>query len=36
MPIQRLMRLSRSLHEWGGLLYYRLRGWSDSLFPGPM
>lgn len=26
--------LSRGLHEWGGLLYYRLRGWTDSLYPG--
>jgi uncharacterized SAM-binding protein YcdF (DUF218 family) len=22
-------------HEWIGLLYYYLRGWSPSLFPGP-
>jgi len=22
-------------HEWLGLAYYRLQGWSDSLFPGP-
>lgn len=29
-----LVALSRGLHEWGGLLYYRLRGWTDSLYPG--
>lgn len=28
-----LSGLSRGLHEWGGLLYYRLRGWTDSLYP---
>lgn len=22
-------------HEWLGLVYYRLRGWTPSLFPGP-
>ena len=22
-------------HEWIGLVYYRLRGWTPSLFPGP-
>jgi uncharacterized SAM-binding protein YcdF (DUF218 family) len=22
-------------HEWVGLLYYRLRGWTPELFPGP-
>lgn len=26
--------LSRGMHEWGGLLYYRLRGWTDTLYPG--
>lgn len=26
--------LVQGLHEWGGLLYYRLRGWTDSLYPG--
>jgi uncharacterized SAM-binding protein YcdF (DUF218 family) len=30
----RLRMLEQSLHEWGGLLYYRLRGWTDALFPG--
>jgi uncharacterized SAM-binding protein YcdF (DUF218 family) len=24
----------QGLHEWAGLLYYRLRGWSDSWYPG--
>jgi uncharacterized SAM-binding protein YcdF (DUF218 family) len=36
MALLRLYRLSRILHEWGGLLYYRLRGWSDSLLPAPI
>lgn len=27
--------LRTALHEWGGLLYYRLRGWSDSWYPAP-
>jgi hypothetical protein len=33
--IQRLYFLSRTLHEYAGLVYYRARGWSTSLFPGP-
>jgi uncharacterized SAM-binding protein YcdF (DUF218 family) len=24
-----------AVHEWVGLLYYRLRGWTPALFPGP-
>jgi len=24
-----------AVHEWAGLLYYRLRGWTSSFFPGP-
>jgi uncharacterized SAM-binding protein YcdF (DUF218 family) len=24
-----------AVHEWIGLLYYRLRGWTRDLFPGP-
>ena len=31
----RLEILHNCLHEWIGLLYYRLRGWSTSLFPSP-
>lgn len=27
--------ISRGLHEWLGLLYYRWQGWSTALFPGP-
>ncbi len=27
--------LGAALHEWQGLVYYRLRGWSDTLYPGP-
>lgn len=36
IPIMRLYYLSRTGHEWIGLLYYYLRGWSDSLFPRAM
>lgn len=35
LPLTRLYRLSRALHEWIGLIYYRLRGWTPTLFPGP-
>lgn len=35
-PISRLYRLSRTLHEFVGLLYYRLRGWSDAFLPAPL
>lgn len=24
-----------AVHEWAGLLYYHLRGWTDVLFPAP-
>lgn len=27
--------LRTAIHEWAGLVYYRLRGWGDSLYPGP-
>jgi uncharacterized SAM-binding protein YcdF (DUF218 family) len=30
-----LMVADWSVHEWIGLAYYRLRGWSPELFPGP-
>lgn len=35
VPIERLYFLSRTFHELFGLVYYRVRGWSGSLFPGP-
>jgi len=35
VPIVRLYNLSHTLHEWVGLAYYRLRGWTGSLFPLP-
>jgi uncharacterized SAM-binding protein YcdF (DUF218 family) len=35
VAIQRLSYLSRTAHEMVGMIYYRLRGWSDRLFPGP-
>ncbi|HVI50218.1 MAG TPA: YdcF family protein [Candidatus Sulfotelmatobacter sp.] len=31
----RLANMSNGLHEWAGLLFYRLSGWTDSLFPEP-
>lgn len=34
-PGRGLGALARALHEWQGLVYYRLRGWTDTLFPGP-
>lgn len=33
--LTRLGNLSNGLHEWAGLLFYRLSGWTDSLFPEP-
>jgi uncharacterized SAM-binding protein YcdF (DUF218 family) len=27
--------LDWGVHEWAGLLYYRLRGWVPAIFPGP-
>ncbi len=30
-----LIEADWSVHEWIGLVYYRLRGWSPELFPGP-
>ena len=35
LAIQRLYFLSRTVHEMVGMVYYRLRGWSECLFPGP-
>lgn len=34
-PITALGRLSLGIHEWAGLIAYRLLGWSDVLFPAP-
>jgi uncharacterized SAM-binding protein YcdF (DUF218 family) len=34
-PLGALRNLSAGVHEWIGLVAYRLMGWSDSLFPGP-
>ncbi len=31
----RLYRFDRALKEWIGLLYYRVLGWSDELYPAP-
>lgn len=30
------MTVDWTMHEWIGLVYYRLRGWIPSLFPGPL
>jgi uncharacterized SAM-binding protein YcdF (DUF218 family) len=30
-----LRDLDWAVHEWIGLVYYRLRGWTSSFFPGP-
>lgn len=30
-----LFTVDWAVHEWLGLLYYRFRGWTGSLFPGP-
>jgi uncharacterized SAM-binding protein YcdF (DUF218 family) len=35
LPLQRLRLLAQALHEWLGLAYYRLNGWTDTLFPRP-
>ncbi len=35
LPVTRLRLLAQALHEWIGLTFYRLAGWSDALFPGP-
>jgi uncharacterized SAM-binding protein YcdF (DUF218 family) len=33
LPILRLLFLGRTMHEATGLIYYRLRGWTDQLLP---
>lgn len=30
-----LEQVDWAVHEWLGLIYYRLRGWTPALFPGP-
>ncbi len=35
MLVENMRILSLALHEWGGLLFYRLSGWTDALFPEP-
>ena len=30
-----LVLMSKALHEWIGLVAYRIFGWSDAVFPGP-
>ncbi len=34
-PAGRLASLDAAVHEWLGLIFYRLTGKTDSLFPGP-
>ena len=34
-PLGSLERVQLAAKEWIGLVYYRLRGWSYTLFPGP-
>lgn len=34
-PAGRLMSLNAAAHEWLGLIFYRLTGKTDALFPGP-
>lgn len=34
-PAGRLASLNAAVHEWLGLIFYRLTGKADSLFPGP-
>jgi len=32
---QHLVQLDAALHEWAGLVAYRLIGWSDAWLPAP-
>jgi uncharacterized SAM-binding protein YcdF (DUF218 family) len=34
-PVRGLAETDWAVHEWIGLVYYRLRGWTPSLFPAP-
>lgn len=34
-PVGGFSALGQGAHEWLGLTYYRLRGWTDELLPGP-
>ena len=34
-PANGLANLDWATHEWIGLVYYRLRGWTDAWFPAP-
>jgi len=34
-PAEGLRRLDLTVHEWLGLMAYRLAGRSDEVFPGP-
>jgi uncharacterized SAM-binding protein YcdF (DUF218 family) len=35
VPLLRVRLLAQAIHEWIGLVYYRLSGWTKALFPGP-
>lgn len=35
MASEKLANLDLAAHEWAGLVYYRLRGWTSSLLPSP-
>jgi uncharacterized SAM-binding protein YcdF (DUF218 family) len=35
VPVVRLGRLDKAVHEWLGLVFYRLSGWTDALLPAP-
>ena len=33
--LENIEDLDLAAHEWLGLVYYRLRGYTDELFPAP-